>query len=146
MNTEYLRVNYENNKAKAECVFEGKTYRITVLTERLVRLEYSKTGDFFDDLTEQVVNRNFPIPKFDVKEDDKYLEINTSYFLLKYHKEKPFEGFNIEIVLKKEDGTSAPNPWNIRSKEVRNFKASGRGIVEDKMDFIKGLYAFLVFS
>lgn len=141
MNTEYLRVNYENNKAKAECVFEGKTYRITILTERLVRLEYSKTGDFFDDLTEQVVNRNFPIPKFDVKEDDKYLEINTSYFLLKYHKEKPFEGFNIEIVLKKEDGTSAPNPWNIRSKEVRNFKASGRGIVEDKMDFIKGLYS-----
>ena len=96
---EHFKPNYENAKSKKEAVFQGAHYRITVLTERLVRLEFSKNGGFFDDLTEQVINRNFPVPEFKVSQDDKYLEITTSYFMLKYQKEKPFEGLNLEIML-----------------------------------------------
>ena len=99
----HFKENYQNAKSKPEVTFQGEKYRITVLTERLVRLEYNQNGTFFDDLTEQVINRNFDIPKFTVHQDDKYLEITTSYFRLRYQKEKTFDGLNIEIILLKEN-------------------------------------------
>ena len=134
----HFKENYQNAKAKPEVTFQGEKYRITLLTERLVRLEYSQTGTFFDDLTEQVINRNFEIPKFTVHQDDKFLEITTSYFRLHYQKEKSFDGLNIEIILLKENGEAAPNPWNPKSREVRNFQTSGYGILNlEKPDFQK---------
>lgn len=132
----HFKVDYSKARSKNEAIFQGNHYRITVLTERLVRLEFSKDGMFFDDLTEQVLNRDFPIPKFQVKQDSKYLEITTDYFLLKYQKEKPFEGLNIEIYLQNTDKT-----WFPKNKEVRNFKTSGLGITLDKADYQKGLYS-----
>ena len=132
----HFKVDLTNAKSKKEAIFQGEKYRITVLTERLVRLEYNKDGIFFDDVTEQVVNRNFPVPNFKVVQDERYLEITTSYFMLKYQKEKPFEGLNIEISLLNTDKV-----WNPKNKEVRNFKTSGRGITLDKPDYQKGLYS-----
>ena len=69
--------------------------RITVLSERLLRLEYHQNGIFFDDLTEQVINRNFDVPEFQVSQDEKFLEIKTKYFHLQYIKEKPFQGTKV---------------------------------------------------
>ena len=131
-----FRVDYSHARAKNEAIFKGQRYRITVLTERLVRLEYNIDGQFFDDLTEQVRFRDFPIPEFKVVEDDRRLEITTKYFVLKYAKEKPFEGLNIEVVLLDTDKS-----WNIRSREVRNFNTSGKGIIGTKPDYQKGLYS-----
>ena len=45
----HFRVDYQNAKSKKEAIFQGQKYRITVLTERLVRLEFNKNGLFFDD-------------------------------------------------------------------------------------------------
>lgn len=132
----FFKVDYQNAKSKKEAIFEGSNYRITVLTERLVRLEFNKDGVFFDDLTEQVIFRNFPIPQFKVVQDDKYLEITTKYFMLKYQKEKPFEGLNIEIMLLNTDKS-----WNIKSREVRNFNTSGLGIDLTTPNYQKGLYS-----
>ena len=132
----HFRVDYQNAKSKKEAIFQGQKYRITVLTERLVRLEFNKNGLFFDDLTEQVINRNFPVPDFKVVEDDRYLEITTKYFMLKYQKEKPFESLNIEIMLLNTDKS-----WFPKNKEVRNFKTSGLGIDLTKPDYQKGLYS-----
>ena len=67
----HMSADYSNNRSKPEAIFQGQTYRITVLSERLLRLEYHKDGIFFDDLTEQVVNRNFNVPEFQVQQDDK---------------------------------------------------------------------------
>ena len=69
----HFRVDYQNAKSKKEAIFQGQKYRITVLTERLVRLEFNKNGLFFDDLTEQVINRNFPVPDFKVVEERDYI-------------------------------------------------------------------------
>ncbi len=132
----HFHVDYNKAKSKPEAVFQGNHYRITVLTERLVRLEYNKDGIFFDDLTEQVINRDFAIPKFKVVQDDRYLEITTNYFLLKYQKEKPMESLNIEIELLNTD-----KRWDIKNKEVRNFKTTGLGIDLTKPDYQKGLYS-----
>ena len=131
-----FKPDYNKAKSKSEAIFEGTNYRITILSERLVRLEYNKDGQFFDDLTELVRNRDFDIPEFKVNQDDKYLEITTKYFMLKYVKEKPFEGLNIEIYLLNTDKI-----WNVKSKEVRNFNTSGQGFILDKADYQKGLYS-----
>ena len=71
-----FKIDLNKSVANSECVFKGKKYRITVLTERLVRLEYSDTGIFEDYPTELVINRNLPKPQFTVEENDKlkYLE------------------------------------------------------------------------
>ena len=50
-------------EAKEANVVKGDKYRITVLTEGLLRLEYSEDGVFEDRATQTVLNRDFePIP------------------------------------------------------------------------------------
>ena len=46
--------------ANPENVIKGDKYRITVLTEHLLRLEYSEDGEFIDAASQTVVNRDFP--------------------------------------------------------------------------------------
>ena len=50
-------------------VIQGKKFRITILSEILVRLEYSENGIFLDEPTEFARNRNFNLPKFNVQQD-----------------------------------------------------------------------------
>ncbi|MDS9287810.1 glycosyl hydrolase family 31, partial [Streptococcus pneumoniae] len=40
-------------------IFKGEFYRISVLTDKLVRLEYSQTGSFEDRTTQLIYNRDF---------------------------------------------------------------------------------------
>ena len=68
---------FEFDKSKGisnqKAIFQGEKYRITVLTERLVRLEYQEEGKFEDRLTELVINRSFPIEKL-MAAIDEYIE------------------------------------------------------------------------
>jgi hypothetical protein len=41
---EQFKFDYTKSKANKESIFQGSKYRITVLTERLVRLEYNENG------------------------------------------------------------------------------------------------------
>lgn len=51
-------------------VIQGDTYRFSVLTSGLIRMEYSKTGEFEDKATQTVVNRKFDVPEYTVFEKD----------------------------------------------------------------------------
>ena len=121
----HFEINQKPGKSQITAIKKGQLYRITVLSERLLRLEYSKTGVFNDNLTDLVVNRNFEVPKFKCEEDDKYLVITTSYFSLQYLKEKPFAGpsfapdANLKVKLLNTDKL-----WYYNHPEARNFKAS----------------------
>ena len=88
----HFTVNEKDGLSLPTAVHKGDFYRITVLTDRLVRLEYSVSGNFVDNLTDLVSNRNFPVPSYTFEEDDKYMVITTKYFSLQYMKEKPFKG------------------------------------------------------
>ena len=72
----------KKNIANERAIFQGKNYRITVLSERLIRLQYSIDGHFSDAQTTLVKNRNFPLPQFKVEQDEKYIVITTNYFML----------------------------------------------------------------
>lgn len=72
--------------ANPENVIKGDKYRITVLTEHLLRLEYSEDGEFIDAASQTVVNRDFPAVEFSVKDTGDELELRTKYLQLNYNK------------------------------------------------------------
>ena len=84
---------------RPEAVVQGPDYRITVLTDRLLRLEYQAEGRFTEQATQCVVCRDFPCPPFRVMETDTSLEIVTKELHLYYDK-KPFstQGLRIQLV------------------------------------------------
>ena len=75
-------------KALAENVIQGEKYRITMLTQGLIRLEYSEDGCFEDRATQSAWNRDFPKTEFRCKETPDSLEIFTSRIHLVYDKQK----------------------------------------------------------
>lgn len=76
----------------------GDKYRFTLLTNRLIRLEYQESGEFVDKATQIICNRQLDDVKYRVIEEDDSLEIVTDYLHLYYDK-KTFskEGLRIEL-------------------------------------------------
>ena len=144
MQNEHFKYNESLGKANNKVVFKGTNYRITVLTERLLRLEYSTEGLFYDGLTENVLNRHFPVAEFKVNEDEKYLEITTRYLKLQYQKEKPFIGpkFAPDSYLKV-TLLNTDKLWYFNHPEARNFKGKYAGFDESgiKAKTGNGLYS-----
>ncbi len=83
-------------KSKKEAIVQGDKWRFTVLTENLIRLEYSEEGIFEDRATQTVINRDFDVPKFTVKDTEEKIVISTSRFILTYYK-KPFSKNTLNI-------------------------------------------------
>lgn len=79
-----------------ENIVSGKNWRISVLTESLLRLEYSPDGVFEDRATQSVWNRNFPPVTFRCIETGGSLEIITSKAHLVYDG-KPFSASGLSI-------------------------------------------------
>ncbi|MDU3960597.1 MAG: alpha-glucosidase domain-containing protein, partial [Lactococcus lactis] len=59
--------------------------RFTVLTDYLIRIEYSETGEFEDRMTQMVQNREFSEVNFDIIEKEETIEIITSTVHLYYN-------------------------------------------------------------
>lgn len=75
-------------KANPNSVVKGDKYRITVLTDRLLRLEYSENNNFIDEPTQIVFNRQFEEVDFAVEEDENLLKIRTNQLSLYYNKKQ----------------------------------------------------------
>lgn len=137
---EQFKFDLNKSISNPECVFMGSKYRITVLTERLVRLEYNENGMFEDYPTELVWYRNLPKPEFTVSQTDKTLKIITKYFELFYKKESKFDGGkltptnNLKISL-----LNTNKVWYYNHPEARNYGTSSFTI--DDKGFVKGLYS-----
>ena len=136
------------SKAKADpaCVFMGEKYRITVLTERLVRLEYSENGVFEDSPTELVMCRNFPKPEFTVTDKKNELIIKTKYFALTYSKNAHFKGNSISKTSNlKVELLNTDKVWYYGHPEARNYQApilqSTENNEEDSRFNMRGLYS-----
>ena len=77
--------------------------RFTVLTPRLVRMEWSEDGKFEDRATLGVVNRNLEVPAFDVKKSRSKLVIRTSDMTLTYTGQGKFSEENLSISFRMAD-------------------------------------------
>ena len=82
--------------ANPESIVRGDGWRFTVLTERMIRMEYSAKNEFVDKQTQIVVDRRFPVPKFTVNETEAKLEIVTEYLIVTYDK-KEFSGNGLTV-------------------------------------------------
>lgn len=81
-------------------VLQGKHWRIGILTESLIRLEWSDSGEFEDRLTQMAVNRDFGAdPEFTVTHRNGLLIVDTPALYLTYDG-KPFSKEGLSIVVK----------------------------------------------
>lgn len=97
----------------------GDHYRITVLTPRLLRLEYSPTGRFEDRATQMVLNRAFEPAGFRVERDANGIHLFTDALVLDYD-ERPFSASGLRVRLAGAHGYHSewrhgarftPSPW-----------------------------------
>lgn len=141
--SEEFKTDITLGKAREDCTFKGNKYRITVLSDVLLRLEYSETGKFNDYPTIFAINRSFAKkPVFTVKQDEKYINITNDYFILEYSKEKPYVASklvpdsNLRITLKDTDKL-----WYFGNPEVKNLKGSAYSFDnKSNINLSKGLY------
>jgi len=119
-------------------IIKGTNYRFTVLTPRLIRIEYDKSGIFEDRATSLVVNRTFGETNFSFVQDAISLTITTEYFTLKYSKEKPLSSSSIKVMV---NGTD--KEWYPGHKEVRNIGSICYSLddLENNLKLDKGLYS-----
>lgn len=94
---EYYQIQAEP-ACRKENIVEGACYRISILTEGLVRLEYAEHGIFEDRPTQMVWNRNLGACDYQIVDTEDNLEIITDRIHLHYDK-KPFgsNGLFIEV-------------------------------------------------
>ena len=139
---EYFKINIKNGVAADSTIFRGEKYRITILSERLIRFEYDENGIFLDLPTEFAINRSFPSFEMEVKQDDKFLEVQTSYFKLSYEKEKRFIGTKLapdaklRVALKNSDKV-----WYFNHPEARNYMGNNVSNDLTNLKFKKSLYS-----
>lgn len=147
-----FEMDINKSKSDEKITFKGKNYRITVLSERLVRLEYNPSGNFVDLPSQFAINRSFNFPNYKVKQDPKFLEITTDYFRLSYVKEAPFIGSkidpmkNLKITLFVGNGEN-DRDWYYTHPEVRNMNGNMMSVDIDTPDKLKkGLYSLEGFA
>ena len=121
---------------QAQVVF-GKA-RFTVLTPRLIRMEWSADSQFEDRATLGIVNRDLEVPSFDVKKSKSQVVIKTSQMTLTYTGQDKFAEGNLSILFKMADpkakkGTKTVT-WTPGMDDSGNLLSTARTL--DKCDGI----------
>ena len=137
-------VDIKKAKTPSKYVFKGKKYRISIISDVLIRFEYSENGTFSDYPTLFAKNRSFAKPNIKVKEDENILVISNDIFMIEYTKEKPYIGTkvvpdsNLRVTI---NGTE--KVWYFNHPEARNFGSSGYSLdnTKGRAKYEKGLFS-----
>ncbi|KAH3746121.1 glycoside hydrolase [Pelomyxa schiedti] len=115
----------DNPVADPTAVVVQNKARFTVLTDRMIRMEWSRTSTFEDSATFVVLNRLTVVPQFSLSQTSSYVKISTEYLTLTYmdtgHNE--FNSSNLQISVYV-DGT--PVIWNPSSQDTGNLLGTVR--------------------
>ena len=136
--TSYFVNNSKGLIPEQKYIIKGKTYRFSILTPRLIRIEYNKDGFFEDRPTSLVVNRKFPECRFNIDYQELSITISTEYFTLKYIKESPISSKSIKVIV---NGTE--KEWTPGHQDYRNYGSIGYSLdnLDNKYKLSKGLYS-----
>jgi alpha-glucosidase (family GH31 glycosyl hydrolase) len=105
----------------AACV-TGPHVRFTILTERLLRLEYSPTDQYEDRPSQAFWYRKQPVPQFSSKVTDQTVEIDTEFLKLEYRLgQGSFRRSTLSIRLKQTGKT-----WRYGMRSNRNLGGTAR--------------------
>ena len=148
----HFEIDYTNIKPNPKSVVQGKNYRVTVLSERVVRLEYSASGVFVDRPTQLILNRNTDFTNFKFEQDSQGIRITTKFFVLDYVKEKPFVGTKVDptkylkITLVSPDRDRCKD-WYVGHPEARNMNGNMISVdIGASGYYTKGLYSLEGFA
>lgn len=118
-----------NPMADKSAMVCGDKYRFTILTPRLIRIEYNENGVFEDRATQTVVNRLFDVPRFQVIEDKKELRIITDNVEIRYTKE-PFSSNSLSARYTGKNSAvkagASSSEWHFGEKTRFNLKGTAR--------------------
>ena len=98
------------SKGKVENTIAGQHYRFTVITEQLVRMEYSAEDNFVDLPSQVISNRDLGTANYEKQETEDEVSIKTKYILLEYQKSKPFCRETLKIHVLSTEGV-VDNTW-----------------------------------
>ncbi len=143
----HFEIDYSKAKGDKKAIIQGEKYRITLISERIVRLEYSPNGQFLDKPTQLIKKRNIGLPDYSVRQDAHVVEISTKYFVLTYLKGKPFLGTTVEpmkylkITLNSKDKDRRKD-WYVGHPEAKNMMGNMVSIdVNIPENLQRGLYS-----
>ena len=111
-----FRINQDALKVDRKNVIMGVNFRIQILTERLIRFEYSENGRFVDAASANVIRRHFPLSQYLFKEDAAYIYLETKYVNIKYQKDTKFSERTLSGVI-----NYSKKEWFYTQKEVKNY-------------------------
>lgn len=103
----------------------GSTYRFTILTPSLIRMEYSPQGVFEDRASQSVFFRDFPKNQISNKSNDGWLTIETENVILTYKENEEFSADTLSIRLKIEPAST----WNY-GEEFEDLKGTTKTLDE----------------
>lgn len=109
--------------ALSENMITGDKYRITFLTEGLIRLEYDEEGVFEDRPTQMVFFRDFPKADYRVVRTEDGIEVHTKRIHLIYN-EKEFTSWGLSIQVK--GNLSAYHSIWHYGEEIHDLKGTAR--------------------
>ncbi len=122
--------------ADSKSVVQGEKYRFTILTSRLIRLEYSENGCFEDRATQTVINRQFETVPFAVRKTEDVVTITTEHIELTYHVKQKFStnSLNVRYVGKNSSVRAGGNStyWRYNQPDTYDYKGTARTL--DKVD------------
>ena len=108
--------------ANSNAVVTARNVRFTVLTDRLIRLEYSRDDRFEDRPSQAFLHRDQPIPSFKKLVTDSSVEIETDFLHLRYQiTSKGFTAKTLSITLKHTGVT-----WKYGMKPTDNLRGTAR--------------------
>jgi alpha-glucosidase (family GH31 glycosyl hydrolase) len=108
--------------ANPDAVFTVNNVRFTILTERLIRLEYSQDHHFEDRPSQLFWHRNQPVPHFHKTIRGSWVEIETDFLRLKYMPTtKGFTPQTLSIMLREAGVT-----WKYGKRKSGNLKGTAR--------------------
>ncbi len=81
-------------------IVKGESYRFTVLTDCLIRMEYSESGCFEDRASQSAFFRDFPETAFSVCKENGKLTVETGKLILTYQENAPFAKETLQVQLK----------------------------------------------
>ncbi|MCP9613034.1 TIM-barrel domain-containing protein [Coprobacter tertius] len=115
--------SYGNSNAKA-VAYSERYVRFTVITDGVVRMEWSPSGKFIDDPSFVAVNRDFPVPPYSVNKRGAWVTISTDRMKLKYKKNSgKFSSDNLIITSGK---GIKPFTWKPGTVQKGNLKGTSR--------------------
>lgn len=99
--------------------------RFTVITSRLIRMEFAPDGRFEDRPSQVFWSRRQPVPEFHVQRIGDKLILATEHLRLEYHVGRPFSPRSLSAVLLSDGAT-----WHFGDADTGNLKGTARTLDE----------------